>query len=902
MLLNASYTTILNAAIADVTSVLTNFAADSLFAEKFTLAFGITIDSEQFLQIVAVLPQIEVRSDAELKGALGAFSAQTQKIYLSESLLKGDLVRLRSVLIEEIGHFVDAHVNQADSAGDEGAIFAAVVQGQSLDTETLQVLKAEDDSAVIIIAGENILVEQSNPNSPLINGLGGTAGFGENILDRNDDSSTGFIDVTSIFETGLNFFGTTYNGFYLNNNGNITFNSAQSTYTPFAITGNTSQPIIAPFFTDIDTRAGNVTPSVDGTSTGSNLVYWDLDPTNNQVTITWDDVGEYSNGTTPNAFQLILKDTGNGNFNIEFRYEDIQWFYGNARAGYSAGNGVNFFELPQSGTDSMLALETASNINQAGLYKFSVFSGTPVVPGILSFGATQFSVNEDGTLIAAVTVIRTEGSGGAISAKINFKDGTAKAPVDYTNTAITVNFAAGETSKTVNIPIVNDTLVEADETIQLILTNPTGGATIGTQNIATLTIVDNDSSLVITALPQGSTGSNKGQVTIAIAGQNLSPTDQISLISPTGTAKAASKVYWVNETEAWATFDLQGLTTGAYDVKVVNGSNSAVLNDRFSVTDGPLGNLNVQLSYPSQGVITLNYSNAGQTDLNAPLLRIVPTNAAITYPDAGTTSTTLKQLLNLVAATGEDSPSGILSPGESGEISFAFTPNGNGLISFAVQEVKPSDVINWASIKSESRADYSFIDSAGWDAIWTNLTASLGTTVGQFQAVMAENANYLSQLGQETNDLRRLFAFEWKQAVNTLTNVDLISTTDVVDAAPGLSLTFSRTFYQSIAERYNLGSLGRGWASQWDLRATTNSQGDVVIRSVGDLQRLFEKQTDGTFLDDDGAKVTITNGQYTLKESNGLVSFFGTDGKLNYVQDTNANRITLQYTNIEVTH
>ncbi|MFM7441466.1 MAG: hypothetical protein ACKO2V_23190, partial [Snowella sp.] len=114
-------------------------------------------------------------------------------------------------------------------------------------------------------------------------------------------------------------------------------------------------------------------------------------------------------------------------------------------------------------------------------------------------------------------------------------------------------------------------------------------------------------------------------------------------------------------------------------------------------------------------------------------------------------------------------------------------------------------------------------------------------------------------------------------------------------------LTFNRTFYQSIAERYHLGSLGRGWASQWDLRATTNSQGDVIIRSVGDLQRLFEKQTDGTFLEDGGAKVTITNGQYTLKESSGLVSFFGTDGKLNYVQDTNANRITLQYTNSQLT-
>ena len=100
MLLNASYTIILKTAIADVTSVLTTFAADPLFAEKFTLAFGTTISSKQFLQTVAALSQIEVRSDTDLKGALGAFSAQTQKIYLSESLLKGDLARLLSLLVE----------------------------------------------------------------------------------------------------------------------------------------------------------------------------------------------------------------------------------------------------------------------------------------------------------------------------------------------------------------------------------------------------------------------------------------------------------------------------------------------------------------------------------------------------------------------------------------------------------------------------------------------------------------------------------------------------------------------------------------------------------------------------------------------------------------------------------
>ncbi|NJN12705.1 MAG: hypothetical protein HC815_34015, partial [Richelia sp. RM1_1_1] len=221
----------------------------------------------------------------------------------------------------------------------------------------------------------------STASNALINGLGGSAGFGENVLNANDDNSTEFIDVTSVFESGLNFFGTTYNGFYINNNGNITFNNPLDIYSPFSITDNTGTPIIAPFFGDVDTDGGSVTPSPGGNSTGSNLVYWDLNPVDGTVTVTWDDVGEFNNGTVPNAFQLRLTDIGGGNFTIEFRYEDIQWYTGggsgNARAGFSAADGTNFFELSQSGTEEMLNLETATNINQPGVYKFSIVNGVP---------------------------------------------------------------------------------------------------------------------------------------------------------------------------------------------------------------------------------------------------------------------------------------------------------------------------------------------------------------------------------------------------------------------------------------------------------------------------------------------------------------------------------------------
>jgi hypothetical protein len=226
---------------------------------------------------------------------------------------------------------------------------------------------------------------QNNSFAPLINGLGGVAGFGENSLSRNDDDSTGFIDITSVFENGINFFGTNYRDFYINNNGNITFNESLNEYTPFAITGDTGIPIIAPFFADVDTFGASITASAEGNSTGSNLVYWDLNPAANTVIITWDDVGVYPEGQVPNAFQLILKDLGAKNFQIEFRYEEIQWTVGEesdnqyARVGYSAADGKNFKEISQSGNnEQLLELEKSSNINQPGRYIFSVINGIPL--------------------------------------------------------------------------------------------------------------------------------------------------------------------------------------------------------------------------------------------------------------------------------------------------------------------------------------------------------------------------------------------------------------------------------------------------------------------------------------------------------------------------------------------
>ncbi|KMK65711.1 nidogen-like domain-containing protein [Puniceibacterium sp. IMCC21224] len=230
-------------------------------------------------------------------------------------------------------------------------------------------------------------------------GLGGSSGFGENALARIDDGSQS-IDITSVFEGGILLNGTTYNSMFINSNGNVTFETASGAFSPTAINGSTGNPIIAPFFADVDTDSGPGAITPGGNSTGTNLIFWDINPDTNEIIITWDDVGFFNNrADIPNAFQLVLTDTGDGDFNIEFRYEDINWTSGDftggtdglggvvARAGWSTGTGGSFFELTQSGNqEEMLALDaTLGNTGLPGLWEFFVRDGnflTSLVPDL----------------------------------------------------------------------------------------------------------------------------------------------------------------------------------------------------------------------------------------------------------------------------------------------------------------------------------------------------------------------------------------------------------------------------------------------------------------------------------------------------------------------------------------
>ena len=111
--------------------------------------------------------------------------------------------------------------------------------------------------------------------------------------------------------------------------------------------------------------------------------------------------------------------------------------------------------------------------------------------GVIQFSAASYTVGEAARR-ATITVTRTGGTASGVGVTYATSDGTATAGLDYTATSGILAFAVNQTTKTFTIPVTNDTTVEGNETINLTLSNPTGGAALGAQNTAQLTISDND--------------------------------------------------------------------------------------------------------------------------------------------------------------------------------------------------------------------------------------------------------------------------------------------------------------------------------------------------------------------------------------------------------------------------
>jgi hypothetical protein len=238
------------------------------------------------------------------------------------------------------------------------------------------------------------------------------AGCDTTALPRNDDGSSSLVTIPFT----VDFFGNQHNSLYVNNNGNVTFGTPLSTFTPFDLS-QTDKEIIAPFFADVDTRnaASDVVTYGNTTYAGRQAFCAMWDGVNG--------VGYYSSGADKlNKFQLLIvdrSDTGAGNFDFIFNYDQVQWETGSAsggsgglggssaRAGYSNGDPQNSLELTGSAVNggfldtnqSTGLIRNSRGSTTLGRYVFEVRNGAPPVGGRVFGQVTASGQPEPSSLV-----------------------------------------------------------------------------------------------------------------------------------------------------------------------------------------------------------------------------------------------------------------------------------------------------------------------------------------------------------------------------------------------------------------------------------------------------------------------------------------------------------------------
>ena len=131
---------------------------------------------------------------------------------------------------------------------------------------------------------------------------------------------------------------------------------------------------------------------------------------------------------------------------------------------------VNGDVLDESNETFFLNLSNAANATIADPQALGTITDDDAFPTVAVSDAVAIE-GDSGTVTATFTVTLNAPSGRGLSVDYATADGTASSPADYVPASGTVNFAAGETSKTVSVLVNGDQLDEIDETFTLSLSN-----------------------------------------------------------------------------------------------------------------------------------------------------------------------------------------------------------------------------------------------------------------------------------------------------------------------------------------------------------------------------------------------------------------------------------------------
>lgn len=270
-------------------------------------------------------------------------------------------------------------------------------------------------------------------------------------------------------------------------------------------------------------------------------------------------------------------------------------------------------EPAQPSEPSTPPTQASSRSRRSSSSRSSASSATPTTSdaGAFRFAVASFNISEGARL--SVSIIRSGGKKGAVSVRYELVNGTAVAGTDFSGSSGEVKFADGETTKIISVNLINDLVGEANRTFTINLSEPTGGAVLGTPSSTVVTILDDDggagtaagsSSTSVAAVGSDSSAAggaisfNAGAFSVSEKGGSITIT-----VKRTGSTSAAANVNYAaaggsatsgthyNQTSGTLNF-LSGESTKTFTVTVAD--NSAIEGNKT---------VNLTLSNPTGGAV-----------------------------------------------------------------------------------------------------------------------------------------------------------------------------------------------------------------------------------------------------------------------------------------------------------
>ena len=228
----------------------------------------------------------------------------------------------------------------------------------------------------------------------------------------------------------------------------------------------------------------------------------------------------------------------------------------------------------------------ATIADATGIMTITDDEGTP------SLSVAHVTTSDETATNLVATVTLSGVSSQTVTVNHATANGTATAGSDYTSTSGTLTFNAGDTSKTVNIPILADTIDEENETFTFTLSSALNATISTSSGVGTMTITDDDAAPTISVndiTAAENSGTTNLVATLSVASERIVTVDYAT---SDDTASAGSDYTAGSGTITFA----PGVTTQNVPIAII-----------ADTTDEPNETVNVTLSNPVN--VTLNDPN-----------------------------------------------------------------------------------------------------------------------------------------------------------------------------------------------------------------------------------------------------------------------------------------------------